>query len=263
LLDYQRNGKTIQGLVDVARDGYLWFLDRGSLASSRPHIGFVAAKPYIYQNVFKSIDPVTGRPDVDLEHKPGTGKRADFCPGSHGGKTWPPIAFSPKTRMIYIPANNNMCGSSMGVKAPYTAGKPFVGVGGSRPFTVPGADHFGEVQAWNVDTGEKVWTHEYAKSPNWGSMLATAGGLVFSGGTNDRKFHAFDAMTGRLLWEFPTNSGIEAPPTSFLIDGKQYIAIESGWGGDARGDQNNLNRLFPGEFPEVPEGGAVWVFAVQ
>jgi alcohol dehydrogenase (cytochrome c) len=265
LMDYQRNGRTIKGLVDVARDGYVWFLDRGSLdaSGSNPHIGFVDAKPYVYSNVFKSVDPVTGRPDVDTEHKPGTGKRADFCPGSHGGKTWPPIAFSPKTRMIYIPANNNMCSSNMGMKVPYTPGKGFVGVIGSHPFTVPGADHFGEVQAWNVDTGQMVWTHKYAKSPNWGSMLATAGGLVFSGGTNDRKFHAFDATTGELLWEFPTSSGIEAPPTSFLIDGKQYIAIESGWGGDARGDQNTLNRLFPGEFPEVPEGGAVWVFAIQ
>ena len=259
LVDYQRNGRTIQGLVDVARDGFVWFLDRASMS---PRIGFVDAKPYVYSNVIKSVDPVTGRPDVDPEHKPGTGKRADFCPGSHGGKTWPPIAFSPKTRMIYIPANNNICSSNMGVKTEYKAGKPFVGIGGSHPFTVPGADHFGEVQAWNVDTGEKVWTHTYAKSPNWGSMLATAGGLVFSGGTADRMFHAFDATTGKLLWEFPTNSGIEAPPTSFLIDGKQYIAIESGWGGDARGDQNNLNRLFPGEFPEVPEGGVVWVFAV-
>jgi len=263
LVDYQRNGRTVHGLVDVARDGYVWFLDRASLAGSSPRISFVEAKPYVYQNVFKSIDPVTGRPDVDPDHKPGSNRRADFCPGSHGGKTWPPIAFSPKTRMIYIPANNNMCGSNMGVKTEYKPGKPFVGIGGSRPFTVPGADHFGEVQAWNVDTGEKVWTHAYAKSPNWGSMLATAGGLVFTGGTTDRKFHAFDAATGKLLWEFPTNSGIEAPPTSFLIDGKQYIAIESGWGGDARGDQNTLNRLFPGEFPEVPEGGAVWVFAVQ
>src|SRR5580692_7028462 len=257
LVDYQRNGRTVKGLVDVARDGYVWFLDRAD------RIRFLDAKPYVYQNVFRSIDPVTGRPDVDPDHKPGTGKRADFCPGSHGGKTWPPIAFSPKTRMIYIPANNNMCSSNMGVKTEYRPGKPFVGIGGSRPLTVPGADHFGEVQAWNVDTGEKVWTHEYAKSPNWGSMLATAGGLVFSGGTADRKFHAFDATTGKLLWEFPTNSGIEAPPTSFLIDGKQYIAIESGWGGDARGDQNTLNRVFPGEFPEVPEGGAVWVFAIQ
>jgi len=263
LVDYQRNGRTIHGLVDVARDGYVWFLDRASLAGSQPHIGFIDAKPYVYSNVIKGVDPVTGRPDIDPEHKPGTGKRADFCPGSHGGKTWPPIAFSPKTRMIYIPANNNLCSSNMGLKTEYKAGKPFVGITGSHPFAVPGADHFGEVQAWNVDTGQKVWTHNYAKSPNWGSMLATAGGLVFSGGTVDRMLHAFDATTGELLWEFPTNSGIEAPPTSFLIDGTQYIAIESGWGGDARGDQNTLNRIFPGEFPEVPEGGVVWVFAIQ
>jgi alcohol dehydrogenase (cytochrome c) len=263
LVDYQRNGRTIHGLVDVARDGYVWFLDRASLASSKPHIDFIDAKPYVYSNVIKGVDPVTGRPDIDPEHKPGTGKRADFCPGSHGGKTWPPIAFSPKTRMIYIPANNNLCSSNMGLKTEYKAGKPFVGITGSRPFAVPGADHFGEVQAWNVDTGQKVWTHNYAKSPNWGSMLATAGGLVFSGGTVDRMLHAFDATSGELLWEFPTNSGIEAPPTSFSIEGKQYIAIESGWGGDARGDQNTLNRIFPGEFPEVPEGGVVWVFAIQ
>ncbi len=261
LLDYQRNGRTIKGLVDVARDGYLWFLDRTLTKNGR--FGFVDAKPYVHQDVFHGLDPVTGRPDINPEHIPTTGKPAAFCPGSHGGKTWPPIAFSPKTRMIYIPANNNMCSSNMGVKVEYKAGKGFVGIGNSHPFTVPGAGHFGEVQAWNVDTGLKVWAHNYEKSPNWGSMLATAGGLVFSGGTTDRKFHAFDATTGKLVWEFPTNSGILAPPTSFLIDGKQYIAIESGWGGDARGDQANLNRLFPGEFPEVPEGGAVWVFAVE
>jgi alcohol dehydrogenase (cytochrome c) len=263
LVDYQRNGRTIKGLVDVARDGYIWFLDRGGLAGNTPRIGFIDAKPYVYSNVIKSIDPVTGRPDIDPEHKPGTGKRADFCPGSHGGKAWPPISFSPKTRMIYIPANSNMCSSNLGAKVEYKPGKAFVGITGSRPFTIPGADHFGEVQAWNVDTAQKVWAHTYAKSPNWGSMLATAGGLVFSGGTNDRKFHAFDALTGELLWECPTNSGVEAPPTSFLIDGKQYIAIESVWGGDSRGDQAALNRIFPGEFPEVPEGGAVWVFAIR
>ena len=78
---------------------------------------------------------------------------------------------------------------------------------GSRPFAAPGADHFGEVQAWNVDTGQRVWTHNYAKSPNWGAMLATAGGLVFSGGTNDRKIHAFDASSGKLLWEFADQLG--------------------------------------------------------
>jgi alcohol dehydrogenase (cytochrome c) len=244
--------------LDVARDGYIWFLER----TSGP-IKFVEGKPFVYQNVFRSLDPVTGRPDVDPERKPMTGKRADFCPGVHGGKNWPPIAFSPRTRMIYIPANNNLCGSNMGTQPQYTPGRPFVGVGGSRPFIRPGADHVGEVQAWNVDTGQNVWTHEYKKSPNWGGMLATAGGLVFSGGTSDRKFHAFDAATGKLLWEFPMNSGALAPPSSFSVDGKQYVAVETGWGGDSRGMQATLNNLFPGEYPEAPEGGAVWVFALE
>ncbi len=258
LVDYQRNGRTIKGLIDVARDGYIWFLER-----SNGPIKFVEGTPFVYQDVFRSLDPVTGRPDVDPEKKPMTGKRADFCPGVHGGKNWPPIAFSPRTRMIYIPANNNLCGSNLGTMPQYTPGRPFVGVSGSRPFIKPGADHVGEVQAWNVDTGQKVWTHVYDKSPNWGGMLVTAGGLVFSGGTSDRKFHAFDASTGKLLWEFPTNSGILAPPTTFKVDGKQYVAVETGWGGDSRGMQATLNRLFPGEYPEVPEGGAVWVFAVE
>ena len=110
--------------------------------------------------------------------------------------------------------------------------------------------------------GARTWTHNMRRSPNWGGMLATAGGVVISGGTIDRKFHAFDAATGKLLWDFPASSGILAPPTSFPIDGKQYIAL-LGWGGDSRGDQGNLNRLFPGEFPEVPEGGSVWVFALE
>ena len=91
LVDYQRNGRTIKGLVDVARDGYLWFLER----SAGP-IRFIEGKPYVNQNVFKRIDPETGRPEVDPEHKPGTGKQATYCPSLWGGKNWPPIAFSPE-----------------------------------------------------------------------------------------------------------------------------------------------------------------------
>jgi alcohol dehydrogenase (cytochrome c) len=214
--------------------------------------------------VFKSLDKKTGRPDVDPDHKPGTGKRADFCPSTSGGKNWPPIAFSPKTRMIYIPADENWCGSLIGSKvAPYTPGTRFTGTSGGGSFILPGADHIGEVQAWNVDSGTRVWTHNYATSQNWGPMLATGGGLVFSGGTNDRKFHAFDAARGTLLWEFPTNSGIIGQPSSFMVDGTQYIAVQSGWGVDAQKMQNALNRASPGNYPEVPEGGAIWVFALR
>jgi alcohol dehydrogenase (cytochrome c) len=102
LVDFQRNGKTIKGLIDVARDGYLWFLER-----TNGPINFVDGRPYVKQNVFKGLDLKTGRPEVDPAHKPGMGKKTDFCPSLWGGKNWPPIAFSPKTRMIYIPANEN------------------------------------------------------------------------------------------------------------------------------------------------------------
>jgi alcohol dehydrogenase (cytochrome c) len=265
LVDYKRGGKTIKGLIDVARNGYLWFLERPSTPLGAGNaIKFVEGKPYVYQNVFKSLDPKTGRPEIDLEHKPTTGKKASYCPDAHGGKNWPPIAYSPKTRMIYIPATNNLCGETIGVPVTYEAGRNFGGVSGFGSSMAPGADHFGEVQAWSVDTGKLVWKHNYAASPNWGSMLATAGGLVISGGTSDRKMHAFDAASGKLLWESqPLNSGVLAPPTMFEIEGKQYLAVESGWGGDVQGATAAVNRFVPGEHAPVPTGGAVYVFAIQ
>ena len=257
LVDFRRSGRTIKGLINVARDGYLWFLER-----TNDRINFIEGVPFVAQNVFRSLDPKTGRPDVDPARKPGTGKPADFCPSHWGGKNWPPIAFSPKTRMIYIPANENLCAAIVGREIEYMAGSPFTGATTTLSIA-PGADHIGEVQAWNVDTGRRVWTHKYVKSQNWGPMLATAGGLVFTGGTNDRKFHAFHAESGKLLWEFPTNSGITGQPSSFMIDGRQYVAVQSGWGIDSRAMQARLNGLLPGEYPEVPEGGAIWVFAVK
>jgi len=108
-----------------------------------------------------------------------------------------------------------------------------------------------------------VWTHEYVKTPNWGSMLTTGGGLLFSGGTNDRKMHAFDAASGKLLWEAQVGSGIVAPPTTFTVNGRQYLAVHACWGGDPRGMQNAMNRVFPGEYPPVPEGGSITVYALE
>ncbi|HLQ77098.1 MAG TPA: PQQ-dependent dehydrogenase, methanol/ethanol family [Terriglobia bacterium] len=264
LVDYRRDGRSVKGLIDVARDGYLWFLER----TSEGPIHFIEGKPFVNQNVFLSLDPKTGRPNVDPDKKPGTGKTATFCPGLHGGKNWPPIAFNPQTRMIYVPANNNICGTLTGAApGPYVAGRNYTGTArgaaGGPPPLFPGADHFGEVQAWSVDTGKKAWTYNYTKSPNWGSMMTTAGGLVFTGGTNDRKIHAFDASNGKLLWESPTPSGILAPPTTFMVDGKQYVAVVSGWGGDSAGMQSTLNQAFRGEYPPVPEGGSIWVFALD
>lgn len=257
LVDYQRGGRTIKGLINVARNGYLYFLER-----TDSKINFIDGTPYVRQTAFTALEPKTGRPIVDPAKKPGTEKMADFCPSWWGGKNWPPIAFNPKTRMIYIPANENLCSTIIGRKVDYVAGRSYTGAI-TNLYIAPGARHIGEVQAWNVDTGKRVWTQTFAKSANWGPILTTGGGLVFGGGTNDRKFRAFHATTGEVLWEFPANSGIIGVPVSFSVDGRQYVAVVSGFGIDSRAMNARFNRIAPGEFPEVPEGGAVWVFAVK
>ena len=260
LVDYQRNGRTIKGLAYVARDGYLWMLER-----TADKINFVDGKPFVNQNVFKSLDPKTGRPDVDPARQPGTGRKAEFCPSLWGGKDWPPVAYSPKTRLLYIPANENLCQALMGDPVTYTPGQRFTGIAPANSiFSIaPSADHIGELQAWNLDTGQKVWSHPFANSELWGPVLATAGGLLFMGGTTDRYFRAFDASNGKILWEFRTGSGVNGVPVSFQVDGKQYIAVQSGWGVDAARMQARLNLERPWEFPDVPQGGSVWVFAVD
>jgi alcohol dehydrogenase (cytochrome c) len=257
LVDYQHGGKTVHGLVDVARDGYLWQLER-----TTGKINFIAGQNYVADDVFKGLEPGTGRVIVDPDHKPGTDKTARFCPSTWGGKDWPPAAYSPKTRLLYIPANENLCSELRGAAVKYVPGERYLGITGSFLLMRAGADHIGEMQAWNLDTGKRVWTTKLP-SQNWGPVLATGGDVLFSGGTNDRLFRAFDAKSGKILWQYPTISGVNGVPVSFAIDGKQYIAVQSGWGVDAARMQSRLNLLFPGKYPDVPPGGAVYVFAVK
>jgi len=257
LVDYQHGGRTVKGLVYAARDGYLWMLER-----TAGKINFIDGKPFVNQNVFLRLDPETGRPDVDPARQPGTDKKADFCPSLWGGKDWPPVAYSPKTRLLYIPANENLCTTMTGQKVTYTPGDRYTGATATF-YLAPGTDHIGELQAWNLDTGQKVWSHPFADSPLWGPVLATAGGVLFAGGTNDRYFRAYDAANGKILWELRTGSGVQGVPVSFAIDGKQYIAVQSGWGVDAAKMQARLNLVRTWEFPEVPQGGSIWVFALD
>ncbi|MGH7324677.1 MAG: PQQ-dependent dehydrogenase, methanol/ethanol family [Candidatus Rokuibacteriota bacterium] len=258
VIDYTKDGRTVKGLVHAARNGYLYWLERSS-----DKISFVSATPYVKQNVFKSIDAKTGRPEYYPDRVPRTGKRADFCPSLWGGKDWPFAAYNPKSGMLFIPANDNHCGYMEGKIQPYVAGKWWTGVDiPDIGFAVDKSGrHFGEVQAWDINGNKRVWSHLFTDSMNWGPVLTTAGGLVFGGGTNDRYFRAFDASTGEVLWQFRTNSGVTAPPVSFAIDGVQYIGVASGWGVDPAFQQGLLADLL-GWQKDVPQGGVIWVFAV-
>jgi alcohol dehydrogenase (cytochrome c) len=260
LVDFQRDGATTKGLLKPARNGYLYWLKRGGDGA----ISYVNAVPYVPQNVFKGIDSKTGRPDVDLSHKPGTGKSAQFCPGLWGGKDWPYEAYNPKTGMVYIPSNENHCNTLEGKVEERVPGQWWTGVAiPDLHFSVDTkASYFGQLQAYDVNSGRRAWRDLYSSSMMWGSVLTTGGGLLFTGGTNDREFRAYDARTGEQLWHFKTNSGVIAPPSTYEVNGVQYIAVASGYGVDAAFQQGLMSELV-GWQKEVPQGGVVWVFAVS
>lgn len=216
LVDIERDGRTIPALVHPGKNGYLWLLDR-----SGGGIRFLEAQPFVHQNVFTSMDPFTGRPEYDSARRPGIGKRVDFCPSFAGGRDWRPEAFSPQTGLLYIPALENLCSTMEGRPVEYQAGRPFVGAT-VDVFQRDGTDHVGELQAWSLRTGQRVWTHELPT--RFRSVLATAGNLVLadSGGS----FYAFDALSGEQLWRYATEGhrpvGVAM---SYAVGGVQYIAL--------------------------------------
>jgi alcohol dehydrogenase (cytochrome c) len=253
-----QGGQTFDALVHPGRDGYLWVLRQAPSG-----IEFVSGKPFVGQNAFKGLEPETGRPIVDPEHKPATGKDVTFCPSLWGGKDWPGAAYNPDTKLLYIPANNNMCEVMKGEKQQLVVGQLWLGANLDSMKLIPEVDHIGELQAWDMTTGKQAWVHKFPKSQLFTSVLTTGGDLVFAGGTNDRMFRAFNAKTGEVLWQQKTNSGIMGMPSAFEVDGQEYIAVQSGWGVDAQRIQDMLAKTDWKLNPDVPQGGVVWVFAVQ
>jgi alcohol dehydrogenase (cytochrome c) len=260
LVDLQRDGRSFKSLIHPGRDSIFWVLERKA-----DRINYVAGWTFVTTDVWKGIEPESGRPVVDPAHKPVIGKRVEFCPSLWGGKDWPSAAYSQKTGLVYVPANENFCGGFSGEKEPLVPGKLWLG---TKPEDIgltprPGADHFGELQAWDPATGKKVWSQNFPKSQLFGSVTATAGDLILAGGTNDRMFRIFDDKSGKLLWEQKTNSGIMAMPIAYEVDGVEYIAVQSGWGVDAARIQDGLSKANLGIEDNVPQGGVVWVFALK
>ena len=263
LIDTKVGGKNVKTAVHAGRNGYLWVLER-----TKDKINFLAAHKYVEQNVFSSIDQKTGRPTYFPERIPGKRGATTFCPSLWGGKDWIPEAYNPDTGLFYIPANNNLCAELLEPEADlkYTAGGLYIGypipdVLGSLRAGKNFSKGVGELQAWDLNTGKQVWMHSY-KTFNWGPLMTTGGNLVFAGGTNDRMFRAFDAKTGAVLWEYPMPSGVTGVPTSYEVDGVQYVAVQSGWGVDAQRMQAGWDAITNTK-TNVPQGGTVMVFKLK
>ncbi|MGZ5155538.1 MAG: PQQ-dependent dehydrogenase, methanol/ethanol family [Caldimonas sp.] len=147
---------------------------------------------------------------------------ARMLPGANGGVEWSPMAINPKLRMVYA-ANLHQPMTYHVEQAAYPGGKLWLG----GAFKVIASEkQWGRLAAVNLDTGKMAWKFD-TDQPLIGGVLATAGDLVFNGEGNGL-FRAFDAKTGKKLWEYQCGAGVNAPAVSYMVAGKQYVAVAAG-----------------------------------
>jgi alcohol dehydrogenase (cytochrome c) len=222
LADLPLGGTTRKVLVHFDRNGFGYTIDRATGE-------VLIAQPFVQMNWSTGVDMKTGRPNVVPAKmtKEGTLVK-DICPSLEGGKNQQPAAFSPATGLFYVPTIN-LCMDFEVRPVTYIPGTPYIGA--NAPEKKGPGGHGGEFIAWDATTGKKVWGIE-EPYPVWSGALATAGGVVFYG-TLDGWFKAVDASSGKVLWKFKVGSGVVGNPITYLgPDGKQYVAVYSGIGGD-------------------------------
>jgi PQQ-dependent dehydrogenase (methanol/ethanol family) len=257
-------GRPRKVLVHFDKNGFVYTLDRATGE-------VLVAEPYVPVNWASRIDLRTGRPVLDSTKLTGAsrGSVTDICPTLEGGKNQQPAAWSPATRLFYVPTNN-MCMDYQTYQAAYAAGTPYIGL--SAPYKPGAGGHLGAFIAWDPVRSKKVWEIR-EPYPVWSGALATAGGVVFYG-TLDGWFKAADARSGRLLWKFKVGSGVVGNPISFRgPDGRQYVAVYAGFGGDwgllsgdVRSDDPADVRPPASFMPDIArhtsQGGIVWLFGL-
>jgi alcohol dehydrogenase (cytochrome c) len=247
LADITVGGKPTKVLMDANRNGFFYVLDR-----TNGHL--LAANPYVKVTWASGIDLKTGRPqETETIQKARAGEKVDFWPSILGGKNWEPISYDPKRGLAY--ANTlNWGGHYSPVKEEYKAGEWYTGTELKDLWEWPDGPR-GYLKAIDPLTGKAKWEAP-SDIPRFSGVLSTAGGVVFSGQLTG-EFEAFDADTGKKLWQFQTGSGIEGQPVTWQEDGVQYVAVASGIGG--------VYSLFSGDerLKKVPPGGSLWVFALQ
>ena len=222
LVDLPIAGTTRKALVHFDRNGFAYTMDRATGE-------VILAKPYVPMNWSSGVDLKTGRPQLNPEKVPYQGKKVSFiCPSLEGGKNQQPAAFSPVTGLFYVPTNN-LCMDFEAREVAYIPGTPYIG--GNAPEVAGPGGYRGEFIAWDATTGRKAWGIK-EPYPVWGGALVTKGDVVFYG-TLDGWFKAANARTGELLWKFKVGSGVVGNPIAYTgPDGKEYIAVYSGIGGD-------------------------------
>jgi PQQ-dependent dehydrogenase (methanol/ethanol family) len=165
-----------------------------------------------------------------------TATGARMLPGANGGVEWSPMAVNSKLRMAYA-ANLHQPMTYHVEASPYPGGKLWLG-GAFK--TIPSEEQSGRLVAVNLDTGKVAWSVK-TPQPLIGGVLATSGDLVFNGEANGW-FKAFDARNGKELWKYNAGAGVNAPAVSYMVGGKQYVAVAAG--GNNQIDSKRGNSVF-------------------
>jgi quinohemoprotein ethanol dehydrogenase len=243
LADLPIGGRTRKVLMQAPKNGFFYVLDRqtGEL---------ISAKEFVPINWASGIDPKTGRPIENAAARYGE-KPVLVSPSAGGAHNWNPMAYSPLTRLVYLPVTETYMG--YGAAESFDPARPglgtsFTGYDAERKAITEYADAHskGWLAAWDPVRQREVWR---VPSPQKGSggVLVTAGNLVFEG-TIGSTFAAYRADTGAKVWEIPVQNVPIAAPITYTIDGVQYVAVNAGWGGGlAHVERSNYSQLVLGK----------------
>lgn len=224
-------------LAHFDKNGYLFVLDRTN--------GQLVRASRFARADWGDVDPATGKVTVRKVPTP-TGER--ICPGPAGAKEWPHASFSEQTGLLYTPVVDQ-CAIFRTFRSEFRESLPYWG-GETK---TDESERAGYIKSFDPATGREAWSWK-TNEPVLGSLLTTGGGLVFAGLATG-EFIALDARNGRALWRFQTGSGIHGSPISFAINGNQYIAVPSGWGGWMKG--------YAPQLYGASRGNALFVFALS
>ena len=229
--DLTIDGRPRKVLMQAPKNGFFYVLDRATGE-------FISAGAHVMQNWNLGFD-AKGRPVTSEAARYGFDP-ALVMPGPGGAHNWFPMAYSPRTKLAYFPAYQSGWVYSL---QPDWKPQPFRSNSGWGGFTGEAAAKRAPLQeqanrvekawltAWDPVKQQAVWQVELPRHGN-GGVFVTASDLVFEG-TTKQTFAAFDARTGRVLWEYPVQSAPVAGGITYMLDGVQYVAINAGWGGGA------------------------------
>ena len=227
LADIKIAGKPRKVILHAPKNGFFFVLDRTNGK-------FISAKNFVPVNWASGYDK-NGKPMNIAAARDGS-KPHDAVPGPYGAHNWHPMSFNPQTGLVYLPAQNvpvNLMDDKNWEFNQAGPGKPQSGTGWNTAkfFNAepPKSQPFGRLLAWDPVAQKAAWSVEHV-SPWNGGTLTTAGNVVFQG-TADGRLVAYNATSGEKLWETPTGTGVVAAPSTYMVDGKQYVSVAVGWGG--------------------------------